>query len=177
MVRSSTKRERRGVAALELAVVCLFFIFPILFGVWEVGRLVQVQQIVSNSARDGARLAAQGYTVNLTGSPTQIMASSGAINVRSAVHQYLIGAGLTNLAYSDVTVTFTFTSPTSTGTYPADPYLGEKGQQFTVYVSIPWDKVRWVNFGLVKPTTVTFTVTWQMLVDDKFTVNEVLPVW
>ncbi|MFO0803518.1 MAG: TadE/TadG family type IV pilus assembly protein [Gemmataceae bacterium] len=171
------QEKRRGVASIELAVVCLFFIFPVLFGVWEIGRLVQVQQIVSNSARDGARLAAQGYTVNLTGSPTQIMASSGTINVRSAVYQYLIGAGLTNLAYEDVSVTFTFISPTSGGTYPTDPYLGEKGQRFTVAVSIPWSKVRWVDMGIIKPSTVDFVVTWQMMVDDKFTVNETLPIW
>ena len=169
--------KRRGVAAVELAFVCLFFIFPVLFGLWEIARLIQVQQIVSNSARDGARLAAQGYTINLTGSPTQITATTGAINVRSAVHQYLVGAGLTNLALSDVTVNFAFTTPTAGGAYPSDPYLGEKGEKFTVQVIIPWAKVRWVTMGIVKPNNVAFTVTWQMLVDDKFTVNDVLPIW
>jgi Flp pilus assembly protein TadG len=165
------------VASIELALVCLFFIFPLLFGIWEVARLVQVQQIVSNSARDGARLAAQAYTINLTGSPTQIMASSGAINVRSAVYQYLIASGFSKLTLADVDVVFTFTTPTKAGAYPSDPYLGEKGQQFTVKVTIPWDKVKWVEMGLIKPKSVTFTVTWQMLMDDPFTVNETLPTW
>ena len=136
-----------------------------------------MQQVVSNSARDGARLAAQGYTVNLTGSPTQIMASGTGINVRSAVHQYLVGAGFTNLTYDDVTVTFAFVSPTAAGAYPTHPYEGEKGQRFTVTVSIPWSKVRWVDLGIIKPASVKYVVTWQMMVDDKFTVNETLPTW
>lgn len=175
MLRRNAKR--RGAAAVELAAVTLFLVVPLLVSVWEVGRLIQVQQIVSNSARDGARLAAQGLTVNLSGSPTQIMMNSGSINVHKAIHQYLVGAGLNKLTYDDVAVTFTFITPKSDGTYPTEPYQGEKGQKFTISVSIPWDKVRWVNMGIVKPTEVKFIVTWEMLVDDKFNVNDVMPVW
>jgi hypothetical protein len=40
-----------------------------------------------------------------------------------------------------------------------------------------WGKVRWVNLGLVSPTDVSFTVTWKMLTDDAFTVNQSLPGW
>ena len=43
--------------------------------------------------------------------------------------------------------------------------------------TIPWDKVRWINLGLVKPTKITFTVVWRMVMDDPFTVNETLPTW
>ena len=166
---------RHGAAALELALVVMFFFVPVLFGIWEAGRLIEVQQIVSNSAREGARLAAQGYTVNSSGAPTQITASS----VKDVVYQYLIAAGFSNLQPSDVTVTFAFTAPKTTdpnkGTTQSDPYLGEKNQPFTVTVSIPWDKVRWINVGLIRPTEVTFTATWQMLIDDKFTVNQAIP--
>ena len=31
--------------------------------------------------------------------------------------------------------------------------------------------------GLVNPTNVTFTVNWQMLTDERFQVNEMLPTW
>ena len=58
-----------------------------------------------------------------------------------------------------------------------DPYQGVKNQPFTVTVSIPWSKVRWVNLGLLNPETVGFTVSWRMLVDDPFTVDETLPIW
>jgi Flp pilus assembly protein TadG len=194
MLRHNRRTARRGVAAVELAFVTLVFVVPMLIGIWEVGRLVQVQQIVSNSAREGARVASQGFLINGTqGTVTQVFASTGAVNVQNTVYNYLYAAGLTNLQPSDVTVTFAFITPRTTnyipfasdppginwpiGSYPTDPCYGDKGEMFTVSVSIPWSKVQWVNLGLVNPTTVNFTVTWQMLLDDQFTVNDQLPTW
>jgi len=168
---------RRGVASVELAAVFLFVVVPLLIGVWEVGRLVQVQQVVANSAREGARLAAQGYTINGFASPTQIMVNSGSPNVHDSVYQYLYAAGLTNLQPSDVTVTFSYLAPRTDGAPATEPYQGEKNQPFQVTVSVPWSKVRWVNLGLVNPTTVTFTVVWRMAIDDPFTVNDTIPTW
>jgi Flp pilus assembly protein TadG len=168
---------RHGIAALELAIVFTFLVIPLLIGVWEVGRLVQIQQIVANSAREGARLAAQGYTINTTGSPTQIMTSTGTPNVHDTAFQYLYAAGLTNLQSSDVTVTFTFLAPRSDGATATEPYQGEKNQPFQVTVTIPWNKVQWTTLGIVNPTTVTYTVVWRMVIDDPFTVNDNLPVW
>ncbi len=167
----STSRTRPAAAAVELAFVVLFFFIPVLFGIWEAGRLIEVQQIVSNSAREGARLASQGYTINSSGAPTQITAA----NVRDVAYQYLVAARFANLQPSDVTVTFAFILPKQDGTTPTDPYLGEKNQPYIVTVSIPWDKVRWINVGLIRPTDVSFTVTWQMLIDDKFTVKLDIP--
>lgn len=150
---------------------------PLMIGIWEVGRLVQTKQVVSNSAREGARRAAQGYTINSSGTPTQVMVTSGSTNVTDVVYEYLIGAGFTNLQKSDVTVSFQFLAPRSDGAPATEPYQGEKGQPFSVTVTIPWNKVRWVNLGVLRPTTVSFTATWRMLVDDKFTVDDSLPNW
>ena len=169
-MRYRKKLQRRGVASVELAFVVLFFFIPVLFGIWEAGRLIEVHQIVSKSAREGARLAAQGYTINATGAPTQIMAQSGSPNVHDTVYQYLIAAGFTNLQRSDVAVTFAFADSPN-----PDPYMGIKNEPFTVAVSVPWNKVRWVNVGLINPTQVKFTATWQMLVDDAFNVNQTMP--
>ena len=168
-----TTRPRRGVAAVEMALVTLVFVVPCLIGLWEVGRMIQVQQIVSNSAREGARLASQAVTINSDGQVTQIRTAAGSPNVKTTVVNYLKSCGLTNLTDADVTVTFKFAPATG----KTEPYQGLKGQTFEVYVSIPWDKVRWVNLGLVNPTKVEFTATWRMLVDDKFTVNDALPNW
>jgi Flp pilus assembly protein TadG len=172
MIRRRTP-VRRGVAAAEVALITAVFMVPMVIGIWEIGRLIQVQQIVSNSAREGARLAAQGYTLNNAGVPTQVTVSSGAYNVNDFVYQYLYGAGLTNLAKTDVTVTFQFLAPPAV----TEPYEGIKGQPFAVSVRIPWDKVRWINLGIINPTEVKFRVTWQMLNDDKFTVDDSLPTW
>lgn len=175
-LRRLTQRNS-GVAAIELAVVTTLFVVPLLIGIWEMGRYIQVKQIVANSAREGARLAAQGSTILSSGNQVQIAVNSSSPSVTSTVYEYLLGAGLTQLQESDVTVTFTFTSPNSSGAYPTQPYQGTKGESFTVLVSIPWNKVRWSNLGLINPTTVQYTVSWQMLVDDTFTVNPSLPQW
>ena len=174
---ASSCRTRRGVAAVEMALVTMLFVAPMMIGVLELGRMIQVQQIVSNAAREGARLAGQGYTVNSTGSPTQIMVNSGSPSVSTTVYQYLVAAGLGDLQPSDVTVTFAFTPATGFDSTLTEPYQGIKNQPFTVTVEVLWTKVRWVNLGIINPTKIRFTVTWQMLVDDPFTVNGSLPTW
>src|SRR5204863_5053446 len=58
-------------AAVELA-VCLPVLFLLLAGLWEVGRVTEVQQVMWNSAREAARDASLGQndlktvTANLT---------------------------------------------------------------------------------------------------------------
>lgn len=176
LMRKRTPRTS-GVAAVELAVVTVLFIVPLIIAIWEMGRYIHVKQIVANSAREGARLAAQGYTILGAGNQVQINVNTGSPNVATTVYEYLLGAGLTQLQQGDVTVAFAFTTPSSSGNYPTQPYQGSKGETFTVSVSIPWSKVRWSNLGLINPTTVQYTVTWQMLVDDTFIVNAELPAW
>lgn len=184
-------RRLSGVASVELVIVTSAFVVPLIICIWEIGRYIQVKQIVANSARQGARLAAQGMTivgstqVNIgvgtgTGStpsgassPSTVTINSASVptpNVTQTVYDYLYGAGLTQLSLNDVTVTFTMGSS-------LQPYQGTIGQVFTVYVSIPWSKVQWTTLGLIKPTTVQYTVSWQMLVDNPFTINPSLPTW
>jgi hypothetical protein len=169
--------ERAGVAAVEVAIVTTFLLVPLIIGLWEVGRMVQVKQVVSNSAREGARRAAQGYTLNSTGTPTQVMTTGSSTSVTDVVYQYLLAAGFTNLQRTDITVTFQFLEPRSDGVMPTEPYQGEKGQRFSVTVTVPWDRVRWVNLGIIRPADITFTTTWRMLNDDKFTIDDTLPAW
>ncbi len=177
MLLQKKRLRMSGVAAIEMGFVTILFVVPMIIAIWEVGRLIHVKQIVANSAREGARLAAQGYTILTNGTQVQINTNTGTPNVAQTVYDYLLGAGLSQLASSDVTVTFTFTTPTSSGTYPTQPYQGQQGEAFTVYVSIPWSKVKWSNIGLINPTNVQYTATWMMLVDDVFTINPALPSW
>lgn len=196
MVCRSQLARRSGAAAVEFALVMNLVIVPLMIGVWELGRVVYVQQLVSSAAREGARLAAQGQTINQTGSPTQIVtviapASNAANqpNVKAAVFQTLVASGLTNLQWADVTVAFQFKTDLSPLPQPAvtavqqpapiggQPWQGIKGQPFTVYVKVPYDKVGWTVLGLVNPTAIDYTVEWRMMVDDTFTVNTNLPAW
>ncbi|MBA4067031.1 MAG: hypothetical protein C0501_25635 [Isosphaera sp.] len=185
---------RPGVAAVELAFVTLLFMVPLIIAIWEVGRLIHVQQVVANSAREGARLAGQGFTIRSDGTQIQIKTATGTPSVREAVLNYLRAAGLTTLADADVTVEFAFQTGRATayvpipgvdpmgtawpvGSMPTEPCWGEKGQVFTVRVSVPWERVRWTSLGLLRPANVEFTATWRILTDESFVVNTALPTW
>jgi hypothetical protein len=150
---------------------------PTLICVWEIGRLIHVKQVVSTSAREGARLAGQGFVIGPTGTMLEVHNTTGSLNVRDAVYEALVAAGLKTLQKSDVTVEFLFLAPRNDGGPATEPYQGEKGQPFSVKVTIPWEKVRWINLGIIRPTTISFTATWRMLVDEPFTVNDQLPNW
>jgi len=89
--------RRLGAAAVEAAVV-LPFVLCFLLGLWEVGRLVWVTTILTNAAREGARVAAGGtYATN----PVTVAM------VQQEVKDYMTAAGLPTAAVSGSTVTLT----------------------------------------------------------------------
>ncbi len=95
-----------------------------LFGTWEVGRLVQLDQILYNAAREGARLAAGGSNAG-----TQVTAAM----VQQAVRDYLTSAGFPTAAVSGAQITLTcLATPTWT-----DPYNALPLDKFQVTVTIP----------------------------------------
>jgi Flp pilus assembly protein TadG len=191
MLASTRRIDNRGgrfsgAAAVEFVLVTLFVLIPVIRGTWDVGRLIMVQQIVANSAREGARLAAQAVTIREDGAPIQIKDSvtppatagtTGEPNVKAAAYQTLYGAGLTQLRWDDVSCSFTFlNSPTGAVAGATQPWQGVQGQKFRVTVGIPWDKVRWVALpGVVNITTVSYSVDCRILVDVAFSVNTSIP--
>lgn len=163
MLRRRFSARRRGTATVELALVMTAVIIPLTLGLWEMGRYVQVQQSVANSAREGARMAAQAVTINSQGSNTQIVtavanpsANTGRLpSVKGAVMQYLAGQGLTNLRYEDVDVAFQF-MPAQPGDPPlvgtagtTEPYQGVQNQRFKVTVTISDETAP--GSGVLKP--------------------------
>jgi Flp pilus assembly protein TadG len=147
------------------------FLVIILLGIWEIGRFIQVQQILNNAAREGARLAAQGHIINSSGTATDIQVSTGNPNVEATVRNYLRQAGLDT---TGLTVTFVYTSGDTTLTQPSE---AAKGQQFRLNVTLPANNVRWTLLGLTNITTLRSQVVWMALVDDPFTINTTLPTW
>ena len=81
-------KHRRGAAAVE-AVFLMPIILTLMLGVWEVGRMIQVSQILANAAREGARVAAGGYV-----NGTAVTVST----VQTEVQNYLTAAGLPSAA-------------------------------------------------------------------------------
>ena len=108
------RRNRRGAAAVEFALVAPVF-FLMIFGMIEFGRMVMVQQVITNGSREGARLA--------------VLDGSSGTAVISAVNTYLESARVSgaNVAVS-----------------PAEPSSAGYGEPVTVTVTIPFGQVTWL---------------------------------
>jgi hypothetical protein len=157
---------RRGAAAVEFAFVAPL-LFLLILGVWEIGRIIQVQQVMLSSLRHGARIASQGYIVTTTGEYTKITRDQ----VLTSIKESLIGNGITNLDGAKVEMLFL------DGESTREPHQGKKNERYSVRLTIPYQNVRWTNLSLLNPQSLTVEIQWQMLVDDPFTLNTNLPTW
>ena len=189
LVRKNSRRS--GTATVEAALVLSMVLVPLMIGTWEMGRVVQCQQIVSNACREGGRLAAQGRTVRTDGTPLEIKIDTDTPNVKDTVFQALYSGGLKEITRADLDVTYPDTKKAFSFTFidilpavpndpypvPMEPYQAKKNQRFRITVRLPFEKVRWVNLGIVNPTYIEYTVDWQTLVDDRFNVDDTLPGW
>lgn len=157
---------RRGSAVVEAAII-LPILLTMMLGVWEVGRMVQISQILDNAAREGARLAAGGY-VNGTAVTTA--------QVQTAVQNYLTAAGLPAAAVSGAQVTLTCLATTPW----TDPYQALPLDPYTVTVTIPsgaaFNSLRWNLLNQITSVTqLSQTVYWQSSNNSQIVVNTTLP--
>jgi Flp pilus assembly protein TadG len=109
----AVRKRRRGAAAVEFAVVLPVFVI-LVFGMIEYGRMVMVQQVITNASREGARKAV------LDGATTS--------SVQTAVTSYLTSAKVNGGSAA--------VSPNPTSAAAGDP--------ITVTVSIPFSAVSWL---------------------------------
>ena len=166
MIATQARQRRRGVVAVEAAVTLPVLII-VMFGMWEVGRLIQVNQVVNNAAREGARLAAGGY---VDGTPVTVTM------VQQAVRDYLSASGIPTAASAGATVTLTCLA-TPTWVNPSDALPLDA---FTVQVTIPagaaFDSLTWSTVTrFTGVTQMSTTVTWRSLNDVKISVDAALP--
>ena len=145
--RTGTPNRRRGAAAVEMAVSSLV-LAPLLVGMWEVGRIVEVQQILGNAAREGGRQASTGQ---LTAAQTQ-----------QVVTNYVKNAGLPTQ-----NVSVTVQDLTSPGT---DPSLATQFDQIKINVTLPYKDVRYVALQLVtnSATNLTASSMWFSMRDKNY---------
>lgn len=111
--RRGAVNGRRGAAVVEFAVVAPLF-FLLIFGIIEYGRMVMVQQVITNAAREGAR---QG-----------IIPGSSSSQVKTTVTNYLTGTSIGG----------------STTSVSPDPAAATYGQGITVTVTVPFSSVSWL---------------------------------
>lgn len=110
----SYRRQRRAAAAVEFAIVAPVF-FLLILGMVEYGRMVMVQQVITNASREGARQA--------------VLDGTTTAEVTATVTAYL-----TNGSISGATITVA----------PNPPTNAEFGDPVTVTVSIPFSQVSWL---------------------------------
>lgn len=108
------RKKRRGAAAVEFAFVAPVF-FLLVLGMIEFGRMVMVQQVITNGSREGARVA--------------VLDGTTGVEVQAAVEGYLSTA---NVPGASVTVD------------PTEPSSAGYGAPVTVTVSVPFSEVSWL---------------------------------
>jgi Flp pilus assembly protein TadG len=134
-------------------------LLTILLGVWDVGRLVDVYQILSNAAREGGRCASTGQ-LNVAG-------------IQEAVLRYLKQALPPATDLTEVTVTVT----NLTNAANTDPSTSDQLDQFQIKVTLPSNSVRWIVMqNLIGSQTLESTSIWNSMRDIPLTVSTDIPV-
>lgn len=190
LLLAQRKQRRHGVAAVELAVVLPFLIMT-LFALWEVGRIIEVQQILDNAAREGARLSASGSWTASNAHPSMNLPSADTdYEVQRKTLAYIQAAGLqtTNATVQVNNITrnynYTYTAGGGFGTTIATPGTDPAanansttisytpGQPFPpppppdtieVTVTMPYDTIAWkqMTFTSFFPATLQAKVSWR----------------
>jgi Flp pilus assembly protein TadG len=181
-----TTIHRDGVAAAEFA-CCLPLLLLTLGGLWQVGRFVEVHQVLWNAGREGARDASLGQQ-NLQTVATRVL------TYLQGAEQTAFGTGHSTSMISPVvtlpantygytcwdntanrelfTMSFTdVTNPTVT-----DPTAMSQLDLYQIGVQVPFNSIRWSTFvpigGLSR---LSVTVVWTSLVDTPFQIAPDLP--
>jgi Flp pilus assembly protein TadG len=125
------RKNRGGAALVEFAIAAPVF-FLLVFGMIEYGRMVMVQQILTNASREGARYAV-------------ILEADDTTAVQNKVTDYLQAASIGG-------------TPTVNVDWPASGGSGSN-QPVTVSVSIPFGQVSWLPSPMFVSSTMPLTAT------------------
>ncbi len=118
------RRNRRGTAAVEFALVAPVF-FLLVFGMIEFGRMVMVQQVLTNASREGARVG--------------VLDGTTADAISDTVENYLVSANITaGVATIEPTA---IDDETGADKAYAD---ADYGDGIEVTVSVPFGQVSWL---------------------------------
>lgn len=141
------RRQRSGVAAVEMALVAAFLLAPLLTGMFELSRALMAKETLCNAARKGCRtgILKQYGNINIFNDAVNIMRDNGYDN--TLFSPLAPGAtpqqGTTYLG----SVTIIVTAPN--GNPLAESLDAPSGSKVTVQVAIPVSSVLW--------TAATFT--------------------
>jgi Flp pilus assembly protein TadG len=188
LIRTRLRRSaaRRGVAAVELA-ICLPFLFLLLLGVWEVGRITEVQQVMWNSAREAARdgslsqdnltAVANNLAVYLQSAEPNAFAAGHATSLIPPVVS--LPANTTGFTCWDTTANrelFTITFSDLTQPTVTDPTGMSQLDRFKIGINTPYTSIRWSPIARFTGVSRLFVeVTWVCMRDAPFDLPVSLP--
>jgi Flp pilus assembly protein TadG len=131
-----------------------------LIGLWEVGRVVEVQQFLFNAAREAARQAATGQYTS-----AQVQ--------QIALHYLRVGLNDTTGTMTQNAVV-TVVNLSEPGT---DPSQATTLDLLQVTVMIPYPAVQWTTMSLVTSSTTMLTsqAVWVSLIDQRYPTTVPLP--
>lgn len=119
---SRSFRKQRGAAAVEFAVVAPVFVL-LIFGMIEYGRMVMVQQMLTNASREGARRA--------------VLEGASESDVQQVVKDYLTPA---NIPVTNQDITILIGDPAAAAALNS----AEFGEPIHVKVGINFGQVSWL---------------------------------
>jgi Flp pilus assembly protein TadG len=150
------RHKRTGLAAVEMGII-LPMLLILLLGIWEVGRMVEVTQLLTNAAREGGRQASTG--------------AKNADQVKETVVRYLHQNGITKVGPTDVKVV---SLPSGADVEPMD---AKQLDHFQVKVTIPFDSVRWAFLSQITSLqTLSGSADWYSVRDIPINVDYTIPL-
>jgi Flp pilus assembly protein TadG len=114
---NTSRQSERGSVLLEMAMT-LPLLLLVSVAIFELGRAYQTQQILTNAAREGARMA--------------VLPDASASNVETRVRQYLESGRLSDADTASVDIVTTATIPMGAATVSASVVTVNYPFQFTV---------------------------------------------
>ena len=179
-------RDRRGAAAVEFAVFAMP-LFILLLGLWEVGRVTEVEGVLWNSAREAARDASLGQSdlptvannllTYLQAAEPSAFGANHSTTMKSPVITLPSGAvGYTCWDTTSNRELFTMSFVDATNTSITDPTAMAQLDRYEIVVSVPYASIGWLSSAKITGMSrLSSTVDWVSMVDSPFTITPVLP--
>jgi Flp pilus assembly protein TadG len=149
--RRGSDRRRSGIACVELAVV-ITFLSTLVLGMFEIGRALQVRQILTDAARKGCRtgIIYQYGNTDIVNDVTNVLRDNGfdsttfnpSVNGNS-------GSGASTSTVGSITITVTDPN----GNTLSDALDAPSGTTVSVQVSIPCSSILWIAPTWLTDTT------------------------
>jgi Flp pilus assembly protein TadG len=177
---------RRAVAAVEFA-VCAPLLVLMILGLWEVGRMTEVQNVMWNGAREAARDASTGQSNLQTVANNLLTYLQGAEPTAFGQgHSTTIRAATVSLPANTVGYTcwdntlnrelFTVTFTDITKGTVTDPTGMSQLDHYQIGVQTPYATIGWLPVPTITGRTRLYVaVDWASMVDSPFQLSPYLP--